>query len=90
MLLAEDICVKLRPIMGAKIDRLWRAYMVEDIEGKREIEQILNMLYLDNFDGGVGSVKNIDTLIPPPAEKVRGEYPIGDVIMLIRSFILFV
>jgi hypothetical protein len=77
-LLAEEICVKLRPILGEKVDRLWRAYLVEDTDGKREIEQILNMIYLDNFDTAVES-KNNDTLVPPPPEKVRGEYPIGEV-----------
>ena len=49
-MLVEDICVKLRPILGEKIDSLWRAYLVEDINGKREIEQILNMLYIDNLN----------------------------------------
>jgi len=77
-LLAEDICVKLRPILGEKVDRLWRAYMVEDTDGKREIEQILNMLYVDNINTDFSS-KNIDTLVPPPAENVRGEYPIGEI-----------
>lgn len=77
-MLPEEICVKLRPILGVKIDRLWRAYLIEDMDGKREIEQILNMLYLDNFDTTVESNDN-DTLVPPPPEKVRGEYPIGDV-----------
>ena len=77
-MLAEDICMKLRPILGEKVDRLWRAYMVEDTDGKREIEQILNMLYVDNMNTDF-SAKNIDVLVPPPAEKVRGEYPIGDI-----------
>jgi len=77
-LLAEDICVKLRPILGEKVDRLWRAYLVEDMDGKREIEQILNMLYVDNMNTDFSS-KNIDTLVPPPAENVRGEYPIGEI-----------
>lgn len=77
-MLAEDICVKLRPILGEKVDRLWRAYLVEDTDGKREIEQILNMLYVDNMNTDF-STKNIDTLVPPPAESVRGEYPIGDI-----------
>jgi hypothetical protein len=77
-LLPEEICIKLRPILGEKIDRLWRAYLVEDFEGKKEIEQILNTLYLDNFDTTVESQNN-ETLVPPPPEKVRGEYPIGEV-----------
>lgn len=75
-MLAEEICNKLKPILGEKVDRLWRAYLVEDTDGKREIEQILNMLYVDNINTNF-STKNIDTLVPPPAEKVRGEYPIG-------------
>jgi hypothetical protein len=77
-LLAEDICVKLRPILGEKVDRLWRAYLVEDTDGKREIEQILNMMYVDNINTDFVS-KNIDILAPPPAENVRGDYPIGEI-----------
>ena len=45
---------------------------------KKEIEQILNMLYVDNMNTDFSS-KNIDVLVPPPAESVRGEYPIGEV-----------
>ncbi|MBL1214698.1 MAG: ATP-binding protein [Ignavibacteriae bacterium] len=77
-MLAEDICVKLRPILGEKVDRLWRAYLVEDTDGKREIEQILNMMYVDNINTDLDS-KNIDILAPPPAENVRGDYPIGEI-----------
>ncbi len=77
-MLAEDICVKLRPILGEKVDRLWRAYLVEDTDGKREIEQILNMMYVDNINTDFDS-KNIDILAPPSAENVRGDYPIGEI-----------
>ncbi|MBK8945340.1 MAG: DUF87 domain-containing protein [Ignavibacteriae bacterium] len=78
-LLVEDICVKLRPILGEKIDSLWRAYLVEDMDGKREIEQILNMLYLDNLNTEISSDNADNLLAPPPAENVRGEYPIGEI-----------
>lgn len=77
-MLAEEICVKLRPILGEKVDRLWRAYLVEDADGKREIEQILNMMYVDNISTDFDN-KNNDILAPPPAEYVRGEYPIGEI-----------
>lgn len=77
-MLAEEICVKLRPILGEKVDRLWRAYLVEDADGKREIEQILNMMYVDNISTDFDN-KNNDILVPPPAEYVRGEYPIGEI-----------
>ena len=78
-MLLEDICVKLRPILGEKIDSLWRAYLVEDMDGKREIEQILNMLYLDNLNTEISSDNADNLLAPPPAENVRGEYPIGEI-----------
>ena len=70
--------MKLRPILGEKVDRLWRAYLVEDADGKREIEQILNMMYVDNISTDFDN-KNNDILVPPPAEYVRGEYPIGEI-----------
>ena len=73
----EEICKKLRPIHGKKIDRLWQAYSIEDADGKREIEQMIQILYTRMFPGGV--VQDESTLSPPPEERVKGEYPIGHI-----------
>ena len=76
-MLIEDICRKLRPIHGQKIDRLWQAYSIEDADGKREIEQMIQILYNRAFPGV--DIQDESTLSPPPNEKVKGEYPIGHV-----------
>jgi hypothetical protein len=70
----EELCERLRPVFGNKIDRLWFAYLAEDSDGKREIESILEILNAKtlNRDG----TENV-LLTPPPKEVVYGEYPIG-------------
>ena len=41
----QELCRKLKPIMGEKIDGLWRAYLAEsDTAGKADIEQTLELL----------------------------------------------
>jgi len=73
----EELCKRLKPIFGSKIERLWFAYLAEDTEGKREIENILQILNarILNQDGSENILLN-----PPPKEVVDGEYPIGMVI----------
>ncbi|MDI6451618.1 ATP-binding protein [Anaerobaca lacustris] len=41
----QDLCRKLKPVLGPKIDRLWAVYLAEsDAEGKADIEQMLELL----------------------------------------------
>jgi len=41
----QDLCRKLRPVLGKKIDRLWTVYLTESEPGGRaEIEQTLELL----------------------------------------------
>ena len=77
-MIPQEICQKLRPVKGDMIDKLWQAYLMEDLSGKREIEQILELLYHQTFASNFGEIKQ-SILYPPPREKVRGEYPIGQV-----------
>jgi hypothetical protein len=73
----EELCKRLKPVFGSKIERLWFAYLAEDSEGKREIENVLQILNARtlNQDGSENILLN-----PPPKEVVNGEYPIGMVI----------
>ena len=63
-LMAEEICRKLRPVLGKRIDRLWFAYLLEDYRGKREIEDMLQILYAKTLDRGLTD-----------AEKDSNRYP---------------
>ncbi|MEN6425871.1 MAG: DUF87 domain-containing protein [Phycisphaerales bacterium] len=41
----QELCRKLKPVMGKKIDRLWSVYLAEsDADGKADIEQTLELL----------------------------------------------
>ncbi len=73
----EEICRKLKPIFGKKIDELYFRYSVANsFEEKNELMQLLNGLYQKHLsqllDNGV-------LLEPPKEENVLGEYPLANV-----------
>lgn len=73
----KDICRKLKPVLGNKVDKLWFMYLVEDKKGKLEIESYLQMLY--NKHVGYLASENV-VLEMPSRNVVRGEYLLGDAI----------
>jgi energy-coupling factor transporter ATP-binding protein EcfA2 len=73
----EEVCEKLKPIFGTKIDDIYLKYVMADTrEEKEEIFSILNALYHKNLqkllDRGV-------LLAPPTENDMQGEYPLGKV-----------
>ncbi|MHC4070487.1 MAG: ATP-binding protein [Planctomycetota bacterium] len=45
MIRVQELCRKLKPVLGKKVDRLWSAYLAEsDLSGKADIEQTLELL----------------------------------------------
>ncbi|MDM8008471.1 MAG: DUF87 domain-containing protein [Phycisphaerae bacterium] len=45
MLRVQELCRKLKPVLGPKVDRLWAVYLSEsDPAGKADIEQMLELL----------------------------------------------
>ena len=41
----KELCRKLKPVLGSKVDRLWRAYLAEsDMSGRADIENTLELL----------------------------------------------
>jgi len=76
-LTVEEICRKLKPVFGNKIDEIYLRYsMAESREEKEEIAHILNALYHKNLnkllDKGV-------LLEPPVKELMEGEYPVAEI-----------
>lgn len=73
---AEELCRKLKPIFGKKIDRLYMQYTLTDSREKRaEIEQALSVLYEKHLNT---TLLNEKVLLPPPDEEtIAGEYPLG-------------
>ncbi len=72
----EDVCKKLRPILGKKIDDIYLKYALAEKEEKEEIIQLLNALYNKNL----GALLENKVLLEPPAEGVLdGDYTLADV-----------
>ena len=63
----QELCRRLKPVMGAKIDRLWSAYLAEsDAGGRADIEQTLELLAAKHL----GQDYQPDRCpFPPPAKK---------------------
>ncbi len=73
----QEMCRRLKPILGDRADTLWVAYLTEDYEGRREIENMLEILSLQSLNQRVDIEKIL--LSPPSKEVCSGEYPIGTV-----------
>lgn len=74
----EEICRKLRPIFGKKIDSLYLRYkMADDRETRTEIESSLALLYEKHLNTHLLTDKVL--LEPPQQDQVLGAYPLGKV-----------
>ncbi len=75
-LTVEEICKKLKPVFGKKIEQIYLKYRLSDsLDEKKEIEQALNALYHRHLNEGLLNEK---ILLEPPTEAVmQGDYPLG-------------
>lgn len=72
----EDICQKLKPVFGEKIDRLHLKYrMAQSRDEKMEIEQAIDALYHKYLNSSFLSEKIL--LEPPKEHQVTGDFPLG-------------
>src|SRR3989339_616814 len=73
----EQLCNKLRPLLGKKVDDIYLRYaMSSSLDEKSEIANILNALYYKNL----GELLDQRVLLEPPKfESMQGEYPIAKV-----------
>lgn len=76
-LTVEQLCRKLKPIFGKRIDDIYLKYaMAESNDEREEIGHILNALYHKNL----GELLDNKVLLEPPKEElVGGKYPLGKV-----------
>ena len=66
MNLVQELCRKLRPVIGRKIDRLWSVYLAEsDMAGKADIEQTLELLAAKHL-GHHTRVPSLELSTDPP------------------------
>jgi len=74
----EDMCKRLKPVLGDKIDKLYLKYQIADKrEKKEEIQSALALLYEKHL--GVSLLGEKILLDPPKKGVVYGKYPIGAV-----------
>ena len=79
-LTTEEICKKLKPVFGEKIDQIYLKYRLADsVESKIEIEQALHSLYHKYLNKGLLSDEDI-MLEPPKHGVVAGDYPLGTIL----------
>jgi DNA helicase HerA-like ATPase len=75
----KDTCKKLKPLIGARADALWAAYVSADTpDSKREAEALIQMFGLRYLNT---SVDRAGILLPPPTPAAAaGEFVLGNVL----------
>ena len=75
----QELCRKLKPVLGNKIDRLWSVYLAEsEPGGKAEIEQMLEMLAAKHLNQNYEHDRN--PFPPPPVEFAKaGDLKLGTI-----------
>lgn len=71
----RQLCLRLRPILGVRMDQIYAAYLAEDADGRDQIEHYLELLAAKHIPHSLG--QDEAELIPPSQEQARGEYPLG-------------
>lgn len=75
----QELCRRLKPVLGKKVDRLWTAYLAEsDTDGKADIEQTLELLAAKHL----GSDYNPDRCPFPPPSRIfakSGDIQLGNI-----------
>ena len=75
----QELCRKLKPVLGKKVDQLWSAYLAEsEAAGKADIEQVLEMLAGKHLGQDYQPDRSP---FPPPTKEFAqsGDVPIGQI-----------
>ena len=79
MINIEDICRKLKPIIGNKADELWYSWLASDWKEKKDLEVQIEMIAEKILKHGPLQEKVI--LLPPPTqEQAKGNFILGKVV----------
>jgi hypothetical protein len=71
----RELCLRLKPILGSKMDQVFAAYCAEDEDGKKQIEKYLELASAKYLPQKLEQLES--DLIPPSKEQAEGEYPLG-------------
>jgi hypothetical protein len=69
---------RLRPFLGNKADEVFRAYLLEDAEGKEQIEAYLEALLAQRLAPSL--VSDVEEPLPPEPAAADGSYRLGTVV----------
>jgi hypothetical protein len=84
----EEICKKLKPVLGKKIDQLYLKYALSDNrDDKEQIQRLLNLLYEKHLNTTLLDEKIL--LEPPKKDLIEGKYPLGVVTYADRNVSTF-
>ena len=75
----QELCRRLKPVMGKKVDRLWTVYLSEsDPAGKADIEQTLELLAAKHLNADYSPDRSP---FPPPTKRFSesGDIEVGKV-----------
>ncbi|MBU1737077.1 MAG: DUF87 domain-containing protein [Proteobacteria bacterium] len=75
----EDLCKKLKPVIGIQADKLWHMYLAEDIENRETFAQDIELI-AEKFLKEEPLENQQILLEPPNEEDSRGTYLLGDII----------
>ena len=75
----KELCRRLWPVLGKKIDMLWNAYVAEDnYRGKADIEQALEMLASKHLGSSFGIDRSC--FVPPDENTAsKGSIKLGTI-----------
>lgn len=73
----EEMCKKLKPVYGNKIDKLYVKYALStNLDERKQIEQIIIAMFYKNMDSLLNDQIILET---PEKSKISGEYELGHV-----------
>jgi hypothetical protein len=73
----RQLCQRLKPILGYKMNQVFEAYCAEDAGGKQQIETYLELLSAKHLPASLDASQ--PGLIPPSKRQAQGPYAIGSV-----------
>jgi len=74
----QDTCLALKPIIGGQAEQLWQAYLVQDEDGKRELEEQIELWATTTLNADVEN--RTPVFLPPLDEEAVGDFPVGQVV----------
>jgi len=74
----QEICKKLKPVLGKRADGLWLAYITEDnAQSQKQTEALIHMLAIKHLSN---QVDDKQIILPPPTRiAAQGEFPLGSI-----------